>query len=1509
MPWRMGLTDAPTIESFPLPTSLPPSPLLPLPSLYLSTSVSPLVDPGNDLFPDSRWKCPDPIKGAAERFSEQGFPSKNRNRRYETGPNLGPSVSPSVGPQNSVPPGPSDTFLSSSSSSSSPLSSLPFSPSTEQSTHSLPSSQPSPSTLPTPLVISPPPLPGLSSAGLSFKATAPRDDSEEQLGFEEAGQSVKVILDSGSNITLMSEAMANQLLELGRLLVIERRSPTNDLGRVRFGKRNAQSNITMVVQGAGLLDKVVVVEEVDVCLISVGWFTRARDMEVKFTKEAVDLSYEGVVVSQGIYDEGLGMYVFDMLELLSAPDPRLPSSPRHMEAFAARRVQRFKQAVVVKALTLHKNLGCIPFESMALCLEVREDGSRAWDGVDPEITPALCRELARKKSCITCALARWRQEKLEGSGVKQSYATADIGKYIVTDLCGKFTPPSHNRSYFQYVGCPLTKYHKVYGQSSPMEALGSIRQWIIHCLQHGHVPQYLWNDNGSVEASDLAAECYAQWGIKGISTPSKIPLYSVEREIQLKLDDIEALLLVTPFWTAANWLDAAIKSAQNRSYVLNSSSVLLSPTKTPFELFTHRPPPMECFARYGTGDIVVAQTATEERKIGQSRNQLGLVLEIKDDGSKASELRMPGKLRVIDRGNLQKVHLDPPPTPRLVSVLQSADKSDVVVTTTQDVDCSSSQALLEYQSRLEGLKLREEEKAVEAARPLLERVEKEATIRDIIQERSGWDSQDERNDAEIYLPQPQRDYWEGELTEFLAANRSGTEDQEESCAFWAEMADTSYTHLNKEVVREIHTYRAAFGHFPDYSSSLSPSDPPSPSPTPPSSPRASRKKDFMAFAVSLARNFDESPSLGRVERSLELQKLWSPAMQKEIKGWMTHAHQIPKQEALDKGVTPHVTTFTTKRGTGIRKARVTFHGGYELRTNPEFRDHRYRLFAPAMDTDLFLFLLAFATYFRMRRFSSDVTQCFGENDMANATFKRDLVVRLSEWECGVKGGAYYQIDCVIYGCPDASMEWHKRLREFLRGTIGMTVSIFNPCLFILRLSTISLILCGTATDNLEFFFTDNRPTEVKLEWIVAKLNAKWPMTHQEEAKDVLGFAIAKRPDGVVHVTQPSTVTAVERFFFPDGLAPKTIVPELPTYRKPMESSLRPTDLKPYQCGLGIMVYLRGTRKDLMVSFSQLAEHAQKPRIIDSEALRYAAAYVVTTRDVGLSFFPGPPTADISRPFPFHGHADAAWNTGDVEGASRLGRMITPGTFPDAAQLEDRRVSAPFFAKSGKEQGVNSTSVCQAELKSAVQEVTDIMVFRGMSEEMAGIADEGTLADVPKGAAPPTQLRAAPTKEAMTGALGNPPTTLGQDNLSLVIVAGQDVSKKPKMLRHMSRSLGCLRTAVREGIIEVVSVPAAEQRANPLTKNHSSPTMHWKEVEFVQGSQPEVLRFQQEAAHYGRLKKSPRQLGEMVKTSGTVEEERMLEDWSDVMDVGVTVRNTEANAQHTAQTQEASYFPH
>ena len=201
-------------------------------------------------------------------------------RSCETRPNLGTSISPSVGLSSSIPPGPFNPSLLTFSSSSA-LSTSSLSLSTEHSTVSLPFPSPSPS----------PALsrPSLSAFGTAFQAAVPREGDKEEWAVEEASSSIKAIMDSGSNITLMSEAMADQLKAQDLLRIVERKSPTNDLGWVRFGKRNARSSILLVIRGAGLLELVVVVAEVDVCLVSVGWFTRARDMDVVFRAAAVDL--------------------------------------------------------------------------------------------------------------------------------------------------------------------------------------------------------------------------------------------------------------------------------------------------------------------------------------------------------------------------------------------------------------------------------------------------------------------------------------------------------------------------------------------------------------------------------------------------------------------------------------------------------------------------------------------------------------------------------------------------------------------------------------------------------------------------------------------------------------------------------------------------------------------------------------------------------------------------------------------------------------------------------------------------------------------------------------------------------------------------------------------------------------------------------------------------------------------------------------------------------------------
>ena len=177
---------------------------------------------------------------------------------------------------------------------------------------------------------------------------------------------------------------------------------------------------------------------------------------------------------------------------------------------------------------------------------------------------------------------------------------------------------------------------------------------------------------------------------------------------------------------------------------------------------------------------------------------------------------MPGKSWVIDRGNLQKVHIDPPPTPRTVSVLRNNNASEVLVTTSHNVDCSSPKALAGYQLELEKLKAVEEAKEVEAALPLLQRIEGGATIRDrVMEEHARLPNIDLQTDSGVYVPQPQADYWEAELAGFLSQHCSVQEQKDESCAFWAELVDTAYRELDQDTVNDIHAFHSAFGLYPD----------------------------------------------------------------------------------------------------------------------------------------------------------------------------------------------------------------------------------------------------------------------------------------------------------------------------------------------------------------------------------------------------------------------------------------------------------------------------------------------------------------------------------------------------------------------------------------------------------------------------------------------------------------------------------------------------------------------
>jgi hypothetical protein len=77
---------------------------------------------------------------------------------------------------------------------------------------------------------------------------------------------------------------------------------------------------------------------------------------------------------------------------------------------------------------------------------------------------------------------------------------------------------------------------------------------------------------------------------------------------------------------------------------------------------------------------------------------------------------------------------------------------------------------------------------------------------------------------------------------------------------------------------------------------------------------------------------------------------------------------------------------------------------------------------------------------------------------------------------------------------------------------------------------------------------------------------------------------------------------------------------------------------------------------------------------------------------------------------------------------------------------------------------------------------------------------------------------------------------------------------------IARWIHVLKSKVQLGLIQLISVKGKQNRSNPLTKTAKSPTIFWKEAEYLQGSQEGIKRMQKLAAEYGAARTNPAKRG-------------------------------------------------
>jgi hypothetical protein len=350
-------------------------------------------------------------------------------------------------------------------------------------------------------------------------------------------------------------------------------------------------------------------------------------------------------------------------------------------------------------------------------------------------------------------------------------------------------------------------------------------------------------------------------------------------------------------------------------------------------------------------------------------------------------------------------------------------------------------------------------------------------------------------------------------------------------------------------------------------------------------------------------------------------------------------------------------------------------------------------------------------------------------------------------------------------------------------------------------------------------------------------------------------------------TQPNEMAKIRQHFFTkhNKTSPPTYTPYSKVFQQAQSTYIQdhkgaaPT-VKEYRVDLGVLGYSRYTRNHIKTPLSIAAGETISPTRPDSDALIVVAAYLITTEDVGLIYQVGPSGADIRRPIPQCGSCDASWAT-RKGGASQLGYCVVAG------DMEIGVFQAPTVAKTYKENDGHSESASTGELKALVANIQITGIRRGISEELAGWANEQitqlqiTGSTNVEEVVVKARMSHENTREAILS-----PSTINEDNRSLAIVIGQDVSNKAKKLRLCARWINYARQESNEERIKIQLVTTSQQLVDPMKKVDKSPSRHVEKVEWLQGSHIAVTLLQQKVQQRIASRKTQR------KQSGTIEDE-------------------------------------
>ena len=557
---------------------------------------------------------------------------------------------------------------------------------------------------------------------------------------------------------------------------------------------------------------------------------------------------------------------------------------------------------------------------------------------------------------------------------------------------------------------------------------------------------------------------------------------------------------------------------------------------------------------------------------------------------------------------------------------------------------------------------------------------------------------------------------------------------------------------------------------------------------------------------------EDTPTIHRVLKDPKLLAEWMPAISDEINNLIKIGALVKcsPEEATAPGneLLPNIIQLKRKRNPDRTvkklKARLCMNGNIELHQFHMFQDPTEN-YAPNANFDTILQLLCFSVRRGWNVCGLDITMAYVMTD-----FNRSKPVYTYTQLPGTER-QYYRLGRMIYGLPDAGRAWYECFKDFLVQE-GYKCSIHDPCLFVKIASEDDGIAIAVTTNDCLISHSNNAAGSQHVDNLLKAMTAKgWKYTFDEVVHDMLGiqFNWLQEIPGALLLRTPSKIMDVKEYFF-KGVAdediPKVYDSLLPgwTPEASQVSDSNPAiDATVFRRGFGLFPYNAKIRNDTRLPFCYLATKMQEPTELDYAAAKHLAAYLWTTRQLGLCFHPassvgGDTATDLLQA------TDGSWDPGFRDSKSVIASLIKIGEANDP--------SAPFSATTNKE-STCSMSATVMEAKALMQGSGRVIQARGIAEDLLR-----------------TQRRPTPS-------LCDSESALSRINRLLPVT---------KALKPVARIFNGLGDMVKNREIEPILTRTKDQLADPLTKKMGA-LDNLRSLPTLQGQQPAITQIFEEYA--------------------------------------------------------------